>query len=107
MHSAPWTNTSHRRLVPAQIAAISSLESSRASTTCVKPISSSSRAPAMLWMLIWVLPSNGRVGYRCRMILASPRSCTSTPSTPAPATASSVFIHSGSSRSVTSVFSVI
>ena len=33
MHSAPWTNTSHRRLVPAQIAAISSLESSRASTT--------------------------------------------------------------------------
>ena len=23
MHSAPWTNTSHRRLVPAQIAAIS------------------------------------------------------------------------------------
>lgn len=48
MHSAPCTKTSHRMLVPAQMAAISSLESSRASTTWAKPISSSRRAPGQV-----------------------------------------------------------
>ncbi len=55
MHSAPWTKASTWAGQFLQMAAVSSLEHSRASTTRSQPSAAISQAPPEVKTLIWVL----------------------------------------------------
>ena len=106
MHSAPWPKTSISALHPAHISATSSRFSSRASTTRSMPSWAAAFAPPRVKRLICVLAWRGRSGTISFASVRSPQSCTSTASTPMALARRSASAACGSSRSVTSVFSV-
>ena len=106
MHSAPWPKISTSALQPAQISRTSSRLSSRASTTRSMPSAAASLAPPRVNRLICVLAWRGRSGTISRASARRPQSCTSTASTPMALARRSASAAAGSSRSVTSVFSV-
>ena len=106
MHRAPWTKLSSSTGQARRISRISSRESSRESTTREAPSSHSSLTPPGVCRLICVEACTGSAGAHCRSRENSPISWTSTASTGREHRYSTKPRASGSSRSLSKVFTV-
>ncbi len=106
MHRAPWANTSISMGERAQMYSIWSRDSSRERTTRLIPRSAHCFTPSRLWTVIWVEAWTGRSGTVWRSIRSTPRSWTSTASTPMALAWAASCAAPASSRSVSRVFRV-